>query len=100
MPHHPPFDPKRYIHHLEGLDINEAEKIEFVRTLWLIAQSFVDDAYSGKSDGTGCNTDRLKTGFEAANVIDLGTLRKTRAARNDNTASRTGKGQKTRKKRA
>lgn len=40
-------DVEKYLHHLDGMDLSEAEKIEFIRSLWLIAQCFVDDAYSG-----------------------------------------------------
>ena len=43
-------DVEKYLHHLDGMDLSEAEKIEFIRTLWLIAQSFVDDAYSGDDE--------------------------------------------------
>lgn len=31
-------DVENYLHHLDGMDLSEAEKIEFIRTLWLIAQ--------------------------------------------------------------
>ena len=75
-------DATAYLHHLDGMDLSEAEKIEFIRTLWLIAQCFVDDAYSARTDVDGY---QLKSGFEAANVIDLSAFKQSRAtAANDN----------------
>ncbi|MGE0052946.1 MAG: hypothetical protein AB7S74_01945 [Hyphomicrobium sp.] len=75
-------DATAYLHHLDGMDLSEAEKIEFIRTLWLIAQCFVDDAYSVRTDVDGS---QLKSGFEAANVIDFPPTQQTRAtAANDN----------------
>ena len=71
------FDATKYLHHLDGMDLSEAEKIEFIRTLWLIAQCFVDDAYSAR---TAVDVSQLKSGFESANVIDLSAFRQTRAA--------------------
>lgn len=76
------FDAKAYLHHLDGMDISEAEKAEFIHTLWLIAQCFVDDAYSAR---TGVDGSQLKSGFEAANVVSLPPTQQTRAkAANDN----------------
>ena len=78
-------DVEKYLHHLDGMDISDAEKAEFIRTLWLIAQCFVDDAYSG--DATH-DVSQLKSGFDAANVVDLSAIRQTRATEaNDNAAS-------------
>ena len=85
MPH-TPFDPQDFLHHLGGMDLSDAEKIEFIRTLWLIAQCFVDDAYSARTD---VDFSLLKSGFEAANVVDLSSIKQTRAAAaNDNKSSR------------
>lgn len=81
MPH-TPFDPQNYLHHLDGMDISEAEKIAFIRTLWLIAQCFVDDAYSARTD---VDSSALKSGFDAANVIDFAiTPKNSSTAANDN----------------
>jgi hypothetical protein len=76
------FDATAYLHHLDGMDLSEAEKIEFIRTLWLIAQCFVDDAYTARTDVDAL---QLKSGFEAANVVDFPPAQQTRAkAANDN----------------
>ncbi|MDZ4841967.1 MAG: hypothetical protein SH859_07475 [Hyphomicrobium aestuarii] len=97
MPH-TPFDPQNYLHHLEGIGLTEGEKIEFIRMLWLIAQSFVDDAYSARTD---VDVSQLKSGFEAANVIDLGIVKNTRAiAANDNAGSRAKREPRARRKEA
>jgi len=91
MPH-TSFDPQNYLHHLDGMDISEAEKIEFIRTLWLIAQCFVDDAYSNSAERAKLDVSKLKSGFDAANVINLSAIRQTRAsAANDNAAARAKK---------
>lgn len=76
------FDARAYLHHLDGMDLSEAEKIAFIRTLWLIAQCFVDDAYSARTD---VDVSQLKSGFDAANVIDFPITPKSRStAANDN----------------
>lgn len=86
-------DVGKYLHHLDGMDLSEAEKIEYIRTLWLIAQCFVDDAYSGRAESAKPDISQLKSGFEAANVIDLNKARRPRAMpANDNAASRTKRG--------
>lgn len=86
-------DVEKYLHHLDGMDLSEAEKIEFIRTLWLIAQCFVDNAYSGRPESAKPDVSSLKSGFEASNVIDLDSIRPSRAsAANDNAASRGRKG--------
>ena len=80
------------------MDLNEAEKAEFIRTLWLIAQCFVDDAYSGSA---APDVSQLKSGFDAANVVNLSAFRQTRAtAANDNAASRAKKEPSARRKKA
>lgn len=95
------FDPQNYLHHLDGMDISEAEKADFIRTLWLIAQCFVDDAYSIREEGKNCDVSQLKSGFEAANVIDLRPVKQTRAtAASDNAASRAKKEPRARRKEA
>jgi len=91
---------EKYLHHLDGMDLSEAEKIEFIRTLWLIAQCFVDDAFSESAESAKPDVSQLKSGFEAANVIDLSAFRQTRAAANDNSVFRAKKEHRVRKKRA
>lgn len=94
-------DVETYLHHLDGMDLSETEKIEFIHTLWLIAQCFVDAAYTGKSESPKSNVVELKSGFDAANVIDLPAIRQTRAtAANDNAASRAKKEPRVRRKEA
>ena len=39
------FDPKAYLNHFEDCDISETEKIECIKALWLIAQSFANHAF-------------------------------------------------------
>lgn len=91
------FDARAYLHHLDGMDLSEAEKIEFIRTLWLIAQCFVDDAYRGRTD---VDVSQLKSGFDAANVIDLSAFKQTRATASNDNASRAKKEPKARRKEA
>lgn len=94
-------DVEKYLHHLDGMDLSEAEKIEFIRTLWLIAQCFVDDAYSVRTERENCDVSQLKSGFDAANVINLSAFKQTRAtAANDNAASRAKKEPRARGRRA
>ncbi|WP_144083528.1 hypothetical protein [Hyphomicrobium nitrativorans] len=85
-------DVEKYLHHLEGMDLSEAEKIEFIRTLWLIAQCFLDDASSGKAEIAKPDISQLKAGFASANVINFQSGRSCALAANDNTASRAKKG--------
>jgi hypothetical protein len=94
-------DVENYLHHLDGMDLSEAEKAEFIRTLWLIAQCFVDDADSGTADNVRPHFSSLESGFEAANVIRLSTVKQTSAtAANDNAALRAEKERETRERRA
>jgi len=80
------------------MDLSDAEKIEFIRTLWLIAQCFVDDGYSVRTD---VDVSQLKSGFDAANVVDLSSIKQTRAtAANDNKSSRAKREPRARGKRA
>jgi len=39
------FDPARYLHHFDDCTISKAEKIELIEALWLVAQSFADEAF-------------------------------------------------------
>ncbi len=96
MPH-TSYDPQNYLHHLDGMDLSETEKTEFIRTLWLIAQCFLDDAYSARTD---VDVSQLKSGFEAANVIDLSTFKQTRAIAAKDNASRAKKEPRARRKKA
>jgi hypothetical protein len=94
-------DVENYLHHLDGMDLSEAEKAEFIRTLWLIAQCFVDDAFSGRADSAKPLASSLKSGFEAANVISFPAVKQTSAtAANDNTALRAEKEPEPRGRRA
>lgn len=80
------------------MDLSAAEKVEFVRTLWLIAQCFVDDAFSARTD---VDVSQLKSGFDAVNVVDLSSIKQTRAtAANDNGSSRAKRGRRVRGTRA
>lgn len=91
------FDPQNYLHHLDGMDLSEAEKTEFIRTLWLIAQCFVDDAYSARTD---VDVSQLKSGFDAANVINLSAFKQASATAANDNASRAKKEPKARGRRA
>jgi hypothetical protein len=94
-------DVENYLHHLNGMDLSEAEKIEFIRTLWLIAQCFVDDAFSGRADSIKPHISSLKAGFDAANVIKFPAVKQTSAtAANDNAALQAEKEPETRGRRA
>ncbi len=100
MPH-TSFDPQNFLHHLDGMDLSEAEKAEFIRTLWLIAQCFVDDAFSGRAESAKPHISSLKSGFDAANVISFPAVKQTSAtAANDNAALRAEKEPETRGRRA
>ncbi|MEO1610568.1 MAG: hypothetical protein AAFR90_14820 [Pseudomonadota bacterium] len=39
------FDPARYLHHFDNCTISRDEKIELIEALWLVAQSFADEAF-------------------------------------------------------
>ena len=93
-------DVEKYLHHLDGMDLSETEKIEFIHTLWLVAQCFVDAAYSAKADGPRSNVVELKSGFEAANVINFPAVKRTRATAANDNASRAKKEPKARRKEA
>lgn len=76
------FDPQHFLHHLDGMDLTDAEKIEFIRTLWLITQCFVDDAYSARTD---VDSSALKSSFASTNVINLDIPKQNSSvAANDN----------------
>lgn len=94
-------DVGNYLHHLDGMDHSEAEKAEFIRTLWLIAQCFVDDAFSGRVDNVKPHVSSQESGFEAAIVTRLSTVKQSSAtAANDNAALRAEKEPETRGRRA
>jgi hypothetical protein len=94
-------DVENYLHHLDGMDLSEAEKSEFIRTLWLIAQCFVDDAFSGRADSVKPHISSLKSGFAAANVIRLNTSKQSSCTgANDNAALRAEKEPEPRGRRA
>ena len=93
-------DVEKYLHHLDGMDLSKTEKIEFIHTLWLIAQCFVDAAYSGKSEGPKSNVVQLKSGFEAANVIGFPAVKQTRATAANDNALRAKKEPRTQRKEA
>jgi hypothetical protein len=46
----PDFD--QYIHYFDEYDMTYEEKVEFVQTLWNIAQEFVDQALKPELSGT------------------------------------------------
>lgn len=84
MPHMP-FDPNHYMHHLDGMDLDEAQKIELIGTLWRIAQCFVDDAFAPETKVSAPAAPDLKLGFENAGVIDLDRVPQAQTeAANDN----------------
>ena len=58
------FNSKDYLHHIESLEMEEAEKLELIASLWRIAQCFVDDAY-GDSAGV-LDTDNFTDRFKSA----------------------------------
>lgn len=94
-------DVAQYLHHLDGMDMSEAEKAEFIRTLWLIAQCFVDDAYSSEAEREKGDVSQLKSGFAAANVIELSSFKQTPAGpANDDKALRANKEQTSRGRRS
>ena len=46
-------DLEEYLPYLEGSDMNEAQKAEFIHTVWTIMESFVDRAF-GQHPGQQC----------------------------------------------
>ena len=40
-----PLDIEKYRHYLNGCDLSEAEKIELIKSVWTILESFVDHAF-------------------------------------------------------
>lgn len=39
--HYKSFDPNEYLHHLDGLDMTEEKKLEYVELIWNIMSEFV-----------------------------------------------------------
>ena len=42
VPSVPPFDAEKYMEHVDDFDMTDAQKAEFLRTLWDIMTAFVD----------------------------------------------------------
>lgn len=57
------FNPKDYLHHIESLEMDEAEKLALIASLWRIAQCFVDDAFG---TATITNADNYAERFTSA----------------------------------
>jgi len=60
------FKPEEYLHYFEGYDLSHEEKIEFIETLWLIAQSFADD---GLGIGSAANDNSPETGSAVSDPV-------------------------------
>lgn len=60
-------DPTQFLHHLESFEMSEAQKIDYVRAIILVMQSFVDRAFGdapeqillGTSANNGINRDSI-----------------------------------------
>jgi len=57
------FIPKDYLHYIESLEMDEAEKLALIASLWRIAQCFVDDAFG---TSTITNADNFAERFTSA----------------------------------
>lgn len=42
----PQFDAAEYMEHVDGLELTEEQKVEFLRTLWTIMSAFVELGFS------------------------------------------------------
>lgn len=68
-------DPSQFMHHLESFEMSEAQKIDYVRAIILVMQSFVDRAFgdapeqillgTSKSNGINHAPDSLESTGEA-----------------------------------
>ncbi|MEM9028512.1 MAG: hypothetical protein AAGC70_09095 [Pseudomonadota bacterium] len=83
------FDPKDYLGHLEDFEMSEAEKLAYIETMWLVMQSFADQAW-GIAPATQIEINRIsKNGNHNSDLVDLmvaGTGQSEPA--NDNTQTR------------
>jgi len=81
------FKPEEYLHYFEGYDLSHDEKIEFIETLWLIAQSFADD---GLGIGSAANDNAPKTGSAVPDTVESDNAQRVNTeAANDNTDPKT-----------
>lgn len=81
------FKPEEYLHYFEGYDLTEEEKIEFIETLWLIAQSFADQ---GLGIGSAANDNSTKARTAAPDLANARSVEKISTdAANDNDESDT-----------
>ena len=81
------FDPVRYLHHFDDCTISKAEKIELIEALWLVAQSFADNAFGMTPKLPIQPTQQHKTGNKAAASDMIQTdidIRTPDCAANDN----------------
>ena len=84
------FKPEEYLHYFESYDLSHEEKIEFIETLWLIAQSFADD---GLGIGSAANDNTPETGTDVPDPVKSDNIQQgNTAAANDNNAPNTKKG--------
>lgn len=60
------FKPDEYLHYFESYDLSHEEKIEFIETLWLIAQSFADDSLG---IGSAANDNAPETGNVSSDPV-------------------------------
>jgi len=81
------FKPEEYLHYFEGYDLSHEEKIEFIETLWLIAQSFADE---GLGIGSAANDNAPETGSDAPDPAESHNAQRVNTqAVNDNTDPKT-----------
>jgi len=80
------FKPEEYLHYFENYDLTHEEKIEFIETLWLIAQSFADD---GLGIGSAANDNTPETGTDVPDPVksDNAQQMNTQAANDNNDPS-------------
>jgi hypothetical protein len=63
-------DPVKYRHYFDCFDMDEDEKLLFMRQLWAIMESFVTRTFHEKSDAISLGIDRMKRDQIAKDRLD------------------------------
>ena len=63
-------DPTQFVHHLDSFDMSQEQKIEYVRAIIVIMQSFVDRAFGDAPEQILLGTSQMRGINRAVDSLD------------------------------
>lgn len=63
------FDPTRHLHHFDGLDLSEAEKLDLIETVRQLMEGFVDIAFGTHSEQIARDYERKERAITNCNEV-------------------------------